>query len=168
MTTSQRLPKETEQECEIATILLDDSAVSINTEKPFLFASGIASPIYCDLRLLMGVPWHRQRIVEILAERIRQTLVTKLTSDLGRTIHRPKSPSPDQVTRCVVGRQFHDGIGLLEGQVEILGTQGTVIRVLLADLVRRQRQIPVPIQCVPGQVKMQIDNQRLWHLFHLY
>ena len=72
MTTSQRLPKETEQEREIATILLDDSAVSINTEKPFVFASGIVSPIYCDLRLLMGVPGHRQRIVEILAERMQE------------------------------------------------------------------------------------------------
>lgn len=72
MTTSQRLPKETEQEREIATILLDDSAVSINTEKPFVFSSGIVSPIYCDLRLLMGVPSHRERIVDILAERMRE------------------------------------------------------------------------------------------------
>ena len=72
MATSQKLPKETEQEREIATILLDDSAVSINTEKPFVFSSGIVSPIYCDLRLLMGAPGHRERIVEILAERMRE------------------------------------------------------------------------------------------------
>ena len=70
MTTSQRLPKETEQEREIATILLDDNAVSINTENPYVFSSGIVSPIYCDLRLLMGAPEHRERIVEILAERM--------------------------------------------------------------------------------------------------
>ncbi len=72
MDTSQSLPKETEQEREIATILLEDSAVIINTEKPFVFSSGIVSPIYCDLRLLMGVPRHRERIVEILAERMRE------------------------------------------------------------------------------------------------
>jgi len=57
----------------VATILLDDGAVSINTERPFVFTSGIVSPIYCDLRLLMTAPQHRERIVELLVERILES-----------------------------------------------------------------------------------------------
>jgi len=58
---------------EVASILLDQGAVSINTVKPFVYASGATGPIYCDLRLLMASPKHRERITDLLVDRIRAT-----------------------------------------------------------------------------------------------
>ncbi|MBI4339047.1 MAG: orotate phosphoribosyltransferase [Chloroflexi bacterium] len=53
---------------EVAGILLDEGAVLIRPEQPFTFASGVRSPIYCDLRLLMRSPARRQRVSALLAE----------------------------------------------------------------------------------------------------
>ncbi len=58
---------------EVAGLLLAQGAVSINAAHPFVYASGIISPIYCDLRLLMASLQRRQRIVELLAESIQET-----------------------------------------------------------------------------------------------
>ena len=55
---------------EVARVLLGEGAVAINIAQPFVYASGIISPIYCDLRLLMGAPRQRERIVELLVARI--------------------------------------------------------------------------------------------------
>lgn len=56
---------------EIAKILLDVGAVELNPEEPFIWASGIESPIYCDNRLTMSDPVGRKEIAEGLAELIR-------------------------------------------------------------------------------------------------
>lgn len=47
---------------EIATLLLDISAVQLKPEQPFTWASGIRSPIYCDNRLLLGYPEARKQV----------------------------------------------------------------------------------------------------------
>lgn len=65
-----RLQKEGGEAREVAGILLAEGAVSINAAHPFVYASGIVSPIYCDLRLLMGRPQRRERIVELLSARV--------------------------------------------------------------------------------------------------
>ena len=72
MTSSKGLPAELELAREVATILLDQSAVTINPGRPFVYASGIVSPIYCDLRLLMSSPSSRERMVELLTDSIIQ------------------------------------------------------------------------------------------------
>ena len=59
---------------EVAKILLDVRAVSINTVNPYVYASGTISPIYCDLRLLMSASRERDRIVEMLTRAITQTV----------------------------------------------------------------------------------------------
>jgi len=51
-------------EKEIAKILLEIKAVSLNPQKPFTFTSGIKSPIYCDNRLLMSYQKERNIIIE--------------------------------------------------------------------------------------------------------
>lgn len=58
---------------EVADILLDEGAVLINSDEPFVYASGMLSPIYCDLRLLMRSPVSRRRIVELLGKRISES-----------------------------------------------------------------------------------------------
>ncbi len=46
-----------------AEILLEIKAVTLNTEKPYRYTSGIISPIYTDNRLLMGYPEKRSEII---------------------------------------------------------------------------------------------------------
>lgn len=56
---------------EIAKILLNVGAVELNADEPFIWASGIESPIYCDNRLTMSDPVGRKQIAEGLAQLIR-------------------------------------------------------------------------------------------------
>ncbi|OYT34317.1 MAG: hypothetical protein B6U87_02265 [Candidatus Aenigmarchaeota archaeon ex4484_52] len=49
---------------EVAETLLKIKAISISPKKPFVFTSGIKSPIYCDNRLLMGHPNEWEKIIE--------------------------------------------------------------------------------------------------------
>lgn len=56
---------------EIAKILLNVGAVELNPTEPFIWASGIESPIYCDNRLTMSDPVGRKKIAEGLAQLIR-------------------------------------------------------------------------------------------------
>jgi len=51
-------------------MLLDAGAIKLNTEKPFHWASGWNSPIYCDNRLALSFPAYRTYIKEQLAELI--------------------------------------------------------------------------------------------------
>jgi len=44
---------------EVARILLDTGAVTLRPDKPYRFASGILSPIYCDNRVLLSFPAQR-------------------------------------------------------------------------------------------------------------
>jgi orotate phosphoribosyltransferase len=54
---------------EVARILLEIKAVTLNCEKPYRYVSGILSPIYTDNRLLMGYPEKRRQIIDALAEK---------------------------------------------------------------------------------------------------
>lgn len=47
-----------------AKILFDLKAVKINVKEPFIFSSGIKSPIYCDNRVILGYPEAREKIVQ--------------------------------------------------------------------------------------------------------
>lgn len=49
---------------QIARILLEKKAVTLNPIEPFTFASGIKSPIYCDNRLLISHPKSRSVLVD--------------------------------------------------------------------------------------------------------
>ena len=56
----------------IAKDLLAIQAVFLRPENPFIWASGIKSPIYCDNRLTLTAPAVRNDVEEALAETIRQ------------------------------------------------------------------------------------------------
>lgn len=55
----------------VATQLLKIQAIKLNTQKPFQWASGWKSPIYCDNRLSLSYPNIRMEIKEGLIEAIR-------------------------------------------------------------------------------------------------
>lgn len=56
----------------IAEILLDIEAVSLSPKKPFIWASGIKSPVYCDNRLILSFPEDRKIVEEELAKLIEE------------------------------------------------------------------------------------------------
>lgn len=49
---------------EIAKILLDTKAVTLNAKEPYTYSSGIRSPIYCDNRSLAGFIEERKKVVD--------------------------------------------------------------------------------------------------------
>lgn len=55
----------------IAKILLDIKAVSLSPDEPFIWASGIKSPIYCDNRLVLSYPKQRDEVENALVKMIR-------------------------------------------------------------------------------------------------
>lgn len=58
-------------EKEIARELLSIGAVFLRPQQPFVWASGIKSPIYCDNRLTLSAPRVREKIEAGLAELVR-------------------------------------------------------------------------------------------------
>lgn len=58
-------------EKEVAKILLEAKAVTLSPGEPYIYASGIKSPIYCDNRLLMSFPDKRKQIVKYFLEKIK-------------------------------------------------------------------------------------------------
>lgn len=59
------------QEKIIASLLLDIQAVKLSPEKPFTWASGWKSPIYCDNRKTLSYPAVRKTIQEDFARLVR-------------------------------------------------------------------------------------------------
>ena len=61
-----------EQEIKIAKDLLKIKAVFLRPDEPFIWASGIKSPIYCDYRLTLTAPEVRNDVENGLAEVIKK------------------------------------------------------------------------------------------------
>jgi len=55
----------------IANILLSIKAVKLNVKKPFVYVSGIKSPIYCDNRLLPSYPKEWKQVIDGLLHLIK-------------------------------------------------------------------------------------------------
>ena len=58
-------------EQDIARILLEKQAVTLNVEEPYSYVSGIRSPIYCDNRRLTYFPSERKMLCRAFAEQAR-------------------------------------------------------------------------------------------------
>src|SRR3989344_4524399 len=55
----------------VAEILLKANAVTLSPKKPYKFASGILSPVYCDNRILMSYPKERSIITNFFIKLIK-------------------------------------------------------------------------------------------------
>jgi orotate phosphoribosyltransferase len=60
----QRIARQT------ARFLLEVAAISVNTETPFVFTSGWASPVYTDMRKIISYPRLRRALTDLAAETI--------------------------------------------------------------------------------------------------
>jgi orotate phosphoribosyltransferase len=56
---------------DIAGVLLASGAVQLRPDQPFLLASGLRSPVYCDCRVLYGRVAARDKVVAALVDRLR-------------------------------------------------------------------------------------------------
>ncbi|MCF7861353.1 orotate phosphoribosyltransferase [Candidatus Woesearchaeota archaeon] len=61
-----------EKSSQIANILMDKKAVTINATEPYTYVSGIRSPIYCDNRRLMYYPEERKAITTAFVDKIKE------------------------------------------------------------------------------------------------
>ena len=60
-----------------AELLLQVNAIKLNIEKPFIWSSGIKSPIYCDNRLILSYP----RIRKFISNEISKYIKSKTKTD---------------------------------------------------------------------------------------
>ena len=54
-----------------AKILLDTKCVLFNNDEPFVFTSGRISPVYTDIRRLIGFPKERDTLMDFAAEMLK-------------------------------------------------------------------------------------------------
>jgi orotate phosphoribosyltransferase len=59
---------------ETAKMLIEVEAILFNTEKPFIFTSGWASPVYTDMRKLISYPRLRTRLIDFAATTIEREI----------------------------------------------------------------------------------------------
>jgi orotate phosphoribosyltransferase len=57
-----------------ARILIETQAIQFNAERPFIFASGLASPTYCDCRKLISFPRARAQLTVMMVETITREI----------------------------------------------------------------------------------------------
>ncbi len=64
----QRIARQT------ARLLLEVTAISVYTEKPFIFTSGWASPVYTDMRKIISYPRLRRALIDFAVETIAEEI----------------------------------------------------------------------------------------------
>ena len=67
----------TMQDTRIANFLLDIEAVKINVKEPFIWTSGIKSPIYCDCRIVNSYVKERDAVISKFIELINDKFISK-------------------------------------------------------------------------------------------
>ena len=58
---------------QVAKILLELNAISLNVKKPFRYASGLLSPIYTDCRVVIAYPDKRSEIRDLYLDAIKKS-----------------------------------------------------------------------------------------------
>lgn len=61
---------------QVAKILLELHAVTLNSKKPYRYASGLLSPVYTDCRVLMAYPEKRREIRDYYIEAINNSNIS--------------------------------------------------------------------------------------------
>ncbi len=64
--------KSTNTADQVASILYDTGAIVFRPKQPFRYNSGILSPVYTDIRLIISHPDARDKIVEFLTKKVKE------------------------------------------------------------------------------------------------
>lgn len=68
---------------EIASYLLEIKAIKLSPNKPFTWASGLQSPIYCDNRLLLSYPEIRNKVVGAFCDLIQSNFSAQIIAGVA-------------------------------------------------------------------------------------
>src|SRR5688572_15845864 len=71
------------QDIQVANFLLDIKAVKINVKEPFVWTSGIKSPIYCDCRIVNSYVEARNTVINKFTDLINKDLISKTDAIAG-------------------------------------------------------------------------------------
>ena len=133
---------------EVAAILLDINAVSINPTSPFKYASGILSPIYTDCRLLASYPAERKAIIDTLVKHIESIdekidiIVGTGSSAISLATHiAQRLKLPMAYVRPII--KPYGKMKQLEGLFE----KGSKI-LLISDIMSTERDIPISVRAI--------------------
>lgn len=66
--------KLSDRKTRVSEILLDIGAVHFSVERPFMFTSGWASPVYVNCRKVVSATWQRREIVQLIAGEIERNI----------------------------------------------------------------------------------------------
>ena len=146
----------------IARHLLSIGAVFLRPDEPFVWASGIKSPIYCDNRLILTAPEARNEVEQAIADTVRreypeaQVLMGTATAGiahaaiaahlLGLPMGYVRSGSKDHGRRNQIGGSVLDTVAALRAAgAEVLG----VISIFTYGMAKgRQRLAEAGVKCV--------------------
>ena len=142
--------------------LLSIGAVFLRPDEPFVWASGIKSPIYCDNRLILTAPEARNEVEQAIADTVRreypeaQVLMGTATAGiahaaiaahlLGLPMGYVRSGSKDHGRRISTGGSVLDTVAALRAAgAEVLG----VISIFTYGMAKgRQRLAEAGVKCV--------------------
>ena len=71
------------QDAQIANFLLDIKAVKINVKEPFVWTSGVKSPIYCDCRIINSFVEARDTVINKFTGLINKDLISTTDAIAG-------------------------------------------------------------------------------------
>jgi len=133
---------------EVAEILLNIDAVSLNTISPFKYASGILSPIYTDCRLLASYPAERKAIIDTFVKHIESLhkrmdiIVGTGSSAISLATHiAQRLKLPMAYVRPIV--KPHGKMKQIEGLFE-KGSDA----LLISDIMSTERDIPNSVRAI--------------------
>ena len=132
----------------IAKGLLDIEAVFLSPQKPFTWASGIKSPIYCDNRLILTAPEIRNTVEQAIADTVKENYPEAEGADGNEYCrHRPHAAIAAHIMGIPMGyvrsgAKDHGRNNRIEGRLEkdqkvvviedLISTGGSVIDVVEA------------------------------------
>ena len=145
----------------IARHLLSIGAVFLRPDEPFVWASGIKSPIYCDNRLILTAPEARNEVEQAIADTVRreypeaQVLMGTATAGiahaaiaahlLGLPMGYVRSGSKDHGRRNQIEGKLTPGERVVVIE-DLISTGGSVL-----DTVAALRADGVPIEAVTNR-----------------
>lgn len=142
---------------EIAEILLNINAVSLNPTHPFKYASGMLSPIYTDCRTLSSYPNERKKIIDYMEKFLIDVVGLENIDIIVGTAHSGISLAAYLAQRLELPMAYVRTSVKQHGKLRQI--EGTLVRdqrvLLLSDIMSTEKDIPLSVEAI-RQVGAQI------------